>query len=382
MNILLLTDEMLPGGVSRHVTDLANGLSDYGIGVCVAATNGPYRHRLNNNIKFLSIPLLKEEAFKKRPFGFFHAFVKLEKDIQNEKNDIVHSHKRYSDFLGKILKTCSQISHVSTCHNTFDNLHWFPSFGNYTITCSESIREIVINRYQKDPSKVITIYCGIKPFRIFTCEEKKVARVKLDIDPTSRVISSVGRLDPPKDRVTLLEAIHLLKQSNDLSNVIFVIVGEGKEKEKLLRLINEFGLQNNIRLYNSTVSVEAIMNVSEFCILSSIQEGLPFVILEAASVAKIHLATSVGGIPEFITHNETGLLVPPLNSELLAQAIYHLLNAPDETERMGCNAKKLFEKHHLYDRFIDETIQVYEKRLREKNRHLVHGCIHCRVFRH
>jgi len=77
MKILLLTDEMQPGGVPRHVCDLANGLNERGITPIVAATDGPFRSRLSDGIRFINIRLLKPGSFRKRTTGFFTAYRSL-----------------------------------------------------------------------------------------------------------------------------------------------------------------------------------------------------------------------------------------------------------------------------------------------------------------
>ena len=68
-------------------------------------------------------------------------------------------------------------------------------------------------------------------------------------------------------------------------------------------------------------NAEALFNIADFMVLSSRREGLPYVLLEAASIGKPHIATDVGGVAEFITDGESGVIVPPGDPEKLADAI-------------------------------------------------------------
>ena len=73
-SILLLTDEMHPGGVARHVVDIANGLIEKGITPIVAANDGPFRHRLHKDITFVNLPLYSPRSGRKRVLGFIESY--------------------------------------------------------------------------------------------------------------------------------------------------------------------------------------------------------------------------------------------------------------------------------------------------------------------
>ena len=108
----------------------------------------------------------------------------------------------------------------------------------------------------------------------------------------------------------------------------------------LEELVRNEAIQNNVMFLQGTYNVEALFNVADFMVLSSKQEGLPYVLMEAASIGKPHIATDVGGVSEFIIHGETGMLVPPSDPEKLADAIKDLLNNPETVERLGKKATR------------------------------------------
>jgi glycosyltransferase involved in cell wall biosynthesis len=358
--ILLLTDELLPGGVTRHVIDLANGLAERGIESTVAATGGPFRARLSKQISFVNLSLFVPNSGRKSLFGFISAYRVLRHIISRENVILIHSHKRYTDVLGRVLARRRSLPHISTCHNTFTSLRHVSLFGDFTIACSKVIEEMLIKDFGKDPKAIKQIYNGIFPFREYSKDEKVQVLKDLLIPNTKKIIASVGQLIASKDRATLIRAIGILKKRNAINNIIFAILGEGGQKMMLEELVLEEEIENYVIFLRGMSNVEALFNAAEFMVLSSTREGgLPYVFTEAASIGKPHIATDVGGIPEFIADGETGILIPPSDPGKLADAIQILLEKPSLVKKLGRNAREKYLQQFTYESFIDQTLEVY-----------------------
>jgi glycosyltransferase involved in cell wall biosynthesis len=99
------------------------------------------------------------------------------------------------------------------------------------------------------------------------------------------------------------------------------------------------------------VTGEAKMESFEGCsilVLPSYSEGLPNVLLEAMAAGLAVIATTVGGIPELITHGVNGILIEPRNSIALAKALKELINQPELVRRMGeVNREKVRAFHDI-----------------------------------
>jgi len=366
MNILLLSDDMQLGGVPRHVVDLANGLAEHGHGVIVCASDGPSRALLNSRVRFVALQLLQTGTYRKQWLGPTKAFPRLVSLVRREDIDVIHSHKRFTDLLGRAVALSLNRPHVSTCHNTFDDFYRLSVFGHQTIACSKSIEEMLIRRFHKKPESVSVVYVGLKHQADVSEAEQARMRSQLDIGATDRVICSIGHLSRAKDRSTLLRAVARLNEQNALQRVVCVIVGDGEEEQALKEYVRNRRLEERVRLLPGSTDVATVMKISEFAVLSSVQEGIPYVLLEAAWFAKAHVATDVGGVKEFVEPGVTGILVPPRDPEALATAIRQLIESPDKARELGANARERCLVQHSYDTFLRSVVEVYEKSMQSR----------------
>lgn len=112
------------------------------------------------------------------------------------------------------------------------------------------------------------------------------------------------------------------------------------------------------------------MAACDLFVLPSLNEGLPLVILEAMASGKPVVATAVGGTPEVVTHQQTGLLVPPADPASLAQAIQELLANPGLGERLVSAAIARVREEFTADMVARKTAEIYEEALQHR------GAIH------
>lgn len=365
MKILILADDMFPGGVQRHVSDLANELAGAGHFVSVAAKEGFFVQRLKPPVEFIPLPLVRKESGRKRAVDFLRALNKLRKLHNERKYDVIHSHQRYSDALAGLLALMRRTPHVSTCHSMFKGGRSYSHFGTQTIAISEAIKQMLVRSYGKRPESVSVLYNEIPSLKKLSAKESRGLIASLGLSIAQKILVSIGRFVSDKDRDTLLDALKILKEYNKLSGVVCVLVGYGEESARLKEKVSTNGLSESVVFLPPTTDIEGVLNLAEFCILSPRSEGgIPYVVLEAASLGKPHLATNVGGIPEFIQNLKTGLLVPPQQPDMLAKSIDILLRNPRLVRKLGVNARKEFNRSHTTNGFIEKTIDIYKSAIR------------------
>jgi glycosyltransferase involved in cell wall biosynthesis len=264
--------------------------------------------------------------------------------------------------LGRLLSRRFHIPHTSTCHNIFKHSICTSHFPHSVIAPSNAVADS-LRQYYGPRREIKLINLGILPLRVYSAEEIARRRREMGIDSDATIIASVGQLIPSKDRETLLHAAVELRQALPDKKFVILIVGAGEQREGLIALSKIFELEKCVRFLPASEDVEMIFNLCSFGVLSSIREGMPYVLLEAGSVGKPHVATSVGGVEDFISNDVTGLVVPPKNPRELAAAMARLLINPQEAIRMGASAKSLFENGFGFDRLLDETVAHYSSLL-------------------
>jgi glycosyltransferase involved in cell wall biosynthesis len=179
------------------------------------------------------------------------------------------------------------------------------------------------------------------------------------------VVGIVGRLSEEKRHIDLLNAFEeVLKTFPDAS---LLIVGDGYLRKNLEKKVTEMHLANNITFTGFQENVFTYLKKMDVFVLPSRTEGTPLSILEAMSVGIPVIATNVGGIPEIVIDNETGLLVSPESPLDLANSIKKLLSNPRMMNKMGQKAKALVLQRFNPINFIREHEAVYKSLLIKKN---------------
>ena len=130
------------------------------------------------------------------------------------------------------------------------------------------------------------------------------------------------------------------------------------------KIIQDLNLNQQVFLVGNIIDAARYLPAFDIFVLPSVKEGLPYVILEAGLAERAVIATTVGGIPEIITDNKTGLLVPPADPSALTHALTHLINSPTEVKRLGQALKQKVAIDYSLDQMLKLTRQIYEQPLK------------------
>jgi len=233
-------------------------------------------------------------------------------------------------------------------------------FKDKIICVSEYDYNLALRYHIAPKEKLAIIHNGIDPNIKFL--EKSEARKEITNKiPNSKFqipnsnypwVGSIGRLVKEKNYETFIQTAALIPNAN------FLIIGSGPEKEKLI--VNcQLSNINNVFFIEPTGNDAQYLKAFDIFTMSSIKEGLPYILLEAMAAELPIVVTEAGGMPEVIKNHENGLMVSQKNPEFMAKAIQGLLTNPNISKELGqASNRAVIEKFNLA-KMILETSQVY-----------------------
>jgi glycogen(starch) synthase len=170
----------------------------------------------------------------------------------------------------------------------------------------------------------------------------------------------LGRLSLEKGFDTAITAFSLLKKSG--SNARLIIAGGGWERPRLERLVAELGL-TDVQFTREIEREQALsfLNQATLVVVPSHSESFGLVALEAMQMGRPVIASRVGGLPEVIPDEETGLFVPPRDPVALCNAIQTLLNDPEKAMRMGEKGRKWARENFTLQQHVTQYEQLYRE---------------------
>lgn len=135
--------------------------------------------------------------------------------------------------------------------------------------------------------------------------------------------------------------------------------GDGEDRENLLEHIRSRGLTDTVLLLGFVPGAARYLKALDLFVLPSVKEGLPYTVMEAMAAGVPIVATRVGGIPDLIDTQRSGLLVPPKNPQALAEAIAAIITHPDRARTMAGAAQRNIEEHFRMGAMLERTIGLY-----------------------
>jgi glycosyltransferase involved in cell wall biosynthesis len=366
MNILYITNHLNIGGITSYVLSLARGMKKRGHSVYVASSGGQCLSRFRQEgIGYIPIPIkTKKELSPKILASRF----KLLAQLKEQRIEIMHVNSRTTQVLGALLNRKSGITCVSTCHGFFKRRFLrlvFPCWGQKIIAISEPVKEHLVKDFKIEDKKIAVIHHGIDmtiyqaPSSGYQAQRKK--ELGLSAGP---VVGIVARLSDVKGHIYLIQAMKdVLKK---VPQAQLLMVGEGKEKERLTKLTRRLGMQQNVFLINSAIDTAEVLSAMDIFVLPSLQEGLGLSLMEAMAMGLGAIGSDVGGIRSLIQDGSSGLLVKPRDAVALSAAILELLQNPDKARSLGEQARFFIRNSFSLDKMVLDTERVYSECLSAK----------------
>ena len=384
LKILYVVTQGELGGAQRYVFDLARNLDKSAYEVTVSAgTEKPELPMLlqQHGIKVKTVRHLRRNI---HPLEDLLAIRELYELLKEIRPDIFHLNSSKAGVLGSFAAGLLGLKRVVFTAHGFAFLEpgswprrqvyfWAEKlatlFRKKIICVSDYDRQAAIRAGLCPPEKLVTIHNGTDP-----------STPSAKADSAQGIISLVPELArPPKPGEGWVEGLTIgtianLYATKGLKYLVetakrvvakfpaarFVVIGEGREREKLESQISSLKLKDQFFLVGEKKDAARYLSSFDIFVLPSLKEGFPYTILEAMRAGLPIVATAVGGIPEAISSGREGLLVRPREPQALAEAILRLLRNPELAATLGRNAREKVKQFSL-QRMLQKTEEVYRE---------------------
>ncbi len=232
------------------------------------------------------------------------------------------------------------------------------------IAVSDEVRQSLIRQIGPIQDKIFTV-CNAVDLESFERSGNKTALCdQLGIAAHSQLVAVVGRLTEQKGHTYLIDAAQSVVSS--FPDTHFLLIGEGELRDELQQQTQQARLLENVHFLGIRKDVPDLLAAIDLFVLPSLWEGLSVALLEAMAASKPIVATAVAGTTQAMTHGETGMIVPPRNSQALAGAINQLLSDPAQAQALGQAARQHVVKNYGAQKQAEEHLALYRRLLRPK----------------
>lgn len=359
MKIMEIIPQLNSGGAERFVVDLCNELSKrHEVKLVVFHSFD----KLNFYIDEISrdVSVVNMEKRDGRDFGLFYRLLKLIRDFAP---DIVHTHLSAIVYVFLACFVCRKVKFIHTVHNDaekeaehglnrFIRKALFKLHRVHPVTISEESQRSFQEFYNL-PSTLV--YNGSR--RYVQPSNDVINKIRqeiydLKINKDSFTVLNVARIQPQKNQVELVKAIHSLNKRGLKIELIHIGSVADMNMEKEIREINS----PYVHLMGKRTNPRDYMEVCDAFCLSSIFEGMPITLIECFSVGALPVCTPVGGMKNMIIDMQNGLLADGCNQCDLEKVLLRAVSLDTVTkEKIRNNSRLSFEKFN-----IETSTSLYE----------------------
>lgn len=370
--VLFLITKSNWGGAQRYVYDLTTNLDHNQFEPVVAlGGDGILIEMLHNaGIRTIALGELKNSTGLKAAWAAGREIYHI---IKHEQPEILHLNSSVAGLIGTIAGRLAGIpSIIFTAHGWAFNedrkpvqrlgikaMHWLTVLLSHrTIAVSRAIvaqlnwpgaerRMKVVN-----PGRSIGVMYGRAEARAKICGfYPELAAYNEDV-----WLVSIAELHPIKRHLVLLEAFSTLLRTQPTARLL--LIGEGSERATLTDYIQTNQLEQSVFLTGNITEAARFLKAFDLFLLASKSESYGYVLHEAGLAGVPVIATNVGGIPDIITHKQTGLLLPPDNAAILHDAMVYLLTNPTKKAALAA-ALEADLRGRTVERMVRQTVALY-----------------------
>ena len=352
----------------HYARDLAHGFHDSGIQIgFISLTNS-------------SVPNWVETFLANDFSSQFGGGIKLGKKIfrtikavRDFKPDIIQTHLFRGGIVGLFAGKLLGIPVIHTRHH-IDEHYQSGTFvhrlidrlvaksADHVVVCSEAAKKWLVEVERVKESHISVINQGFDFSHLNpTLESTSKAKSSLGFSEENLNLICVARYSKAKGQDYLLKAFSQLLQTNH--NITLTFMGPG-DSRWLFDLVEELNLSRYVNILNSRNDIPACIAASDVVIHPSLADSFSQLVIEVQAVGGVLIATNIAAAQEQIIDGVTGLIIPPRDSNAIAEAVIRLLNDPDLASSIRTNGPIHVREKFTWQRMISEEISCLESHLK------------------
>ncbi len=364
MDIVFLTDSMTIGGAETQLVRIATALKSRGWSVGILSMLPP--NEFGDEIDKAGIPLVEcEDHTPKIPIRLTYRIIR---QLVYWRPQVLITFNYHADVMGRV---CGRIAGVPvviaslrTAHAKTalrEKIYRFTEFLiDMTASNSQAAITYMLSRRLLTPRKTTVIPNGMITSDFPAKITREEARAEFAVAPETFFWLAVGTLRPAKDYPNLLAAVAQCAKVS--SNFQMYIAGDGAHLDALGAEAAALGLEGIVHFLGSRSDIAQLFRACDAYVISSAWEGLPNTVMEAMASGVPVVATDVGGVRELIEPGVEGFLVPPGDSEALAEQMLATMALDADTlSAMGDRGRERIVSQFDNERVVD----LWESQIRE-----------------
>lgn len=350
------------GGIEKHMETIASAYKCSKFEHSFVSISGGGSSELKLKELGFDVICLKEKA-KIPSYGAVLSLFKLFKNLDPA---VVHTHGAEANFHGLIAARLAGVpvrigeeigipNHSLKAKLTFKFSYLF---ANKVIGISDAVTHWLIESGEVPAHKAVKIYNPV-----IIPKSRNQHYIQSDIFR----IGFVGRLEPVKNPLALLEAVALIIDQG--YDVELSVVGDGSQKQLLIDRASELKISNRVIIHGFQDEPDRYVRQCHVYVQPSLSEGFGLALVEAMGCAVSVIATAVGGAPEIIQDNHTGWLIHKTDAKSIARKLTEVLEMPrGKLIDIGLAGRKSVEIRFEPAAYMEELESLYTQELNKVKR--------------
>jgi glycosyltransferase involved in cell wall biosynthesis len=374
VGIAYFIDHLKVGGAQRHLVEVLRRLDRQRFSPQVWTLRG--EGELLSEAAGLGVPV--------RTFGLgerlqtlknVSLFLRATRQLRQEHVHIVHCYLSVANVVGALTAALARVPVVLVSKRSLDRYHkrteawghWVVNrFADRVVANALAVKQFVIQTEGCPAEKILVIPNGINDDVVTNGSNgsREAGRAALGLEPTDRVVGTLGRLAWKKGQEYFLQAAAtVLCQEPETT---FVLVGDGPLRRQLENQTRTLGIWPRVKFLGQRLDSQAMISLFDVFVLPSVIEGMPNALLEAMALEKPVVVTEVGGNAEVVTNGKTGIVVPSRQPAKMAEAIIGLLRDEELSRRLGEAGRQTVTQRFCFRHTLRAMESLYEQLLVEK----------------